>query len=217
MSTLVLIIGNKAYSSWSLRPWLLMKQGGIAFDEVSLSLYAEGAKQNLLRHSPSGRVPVLEDGDLRVWDSLAICEYLAEKYPDKRLWPADRKARAQARAVSAEMHSGFGQLRAQMPMNVRREIPHRAVPADVAAEIARIEAIWNDCRAKYAARGPFLFGAFSIADAMFAPVVSRLRTYGVPVGGAAQHYAREIHALPAMGEWIAGAHAETEVNPQYET
>jgi len=217
MSALVFVIGNKAYSSCSLRPWLLMKHSGIAFDEVRISLYSDGAKQNLLRHSPSGRVPVLEDGDLLVWDSLAICEYLAEKYPEKQLWPADFKARAQARAISAEMHSGFGQLRAQMPMNVRREIPRRIVPAEVATDIGRIEAIWNTCRAQHEDRGPFLFGAFSIADAMFAPVVSRLRTYGVPVGGAAQQYAREMYALPAMHEWIEGARAETEINPQYET
>lgn len=217
MSTLALVIGNKAYSSWSLRPWLLMKHAGIAFEEIRVSLYAADAKANLLRHSPSGLVPVLKDGDLRIWDSLAICEYLAEKYPERQLWPADSRARALARAISAEMHAGFARLRAHLPMNVRREIAARAVPDDVAPEIARILAIWNECRAQHGSRGPFLFGRFCIADAMFAPVVTRLRTYGVPVSGAAQSYAHGIYALPEMGEWIAAARAETEFNPQYET
>jgi glutathione S-transferase len=216
MPNLVLVIGNKAYSSWSLRPWLLMRQAGIPFDEVRLSLYAEGAKQNILQHSPAGKVPVLKDGGLTIWDSLAICEYLAERHPEKQLWPADVAARAHARAISAEMHSGFTNLRTLMPMNVRREIPGRTRTPEVAAEIARIETIWNDSRGRHGANGPFLFGAFCIADAMYAPVVSRLRTYGVALGGAAAQYAGVIHALPAMQEWIAGARAETEVNPQYE-
>jgi len=216
MPNLVLVIGNKAYSSWSLRPWLLMRQAGIAFDEVRVSLYAEGAKQTILQHSPAGKVPVLKDGGLTIWDSLAICEYLAERHPQKQLWPADTAARAHARAISAEMHSGFTHLRTQMPMNVRREIPGRARTSEVAAEIARIESIWNDCRSHHGATGPFLFGTFCIADAMYAPVVSRLRTYGVMLGGAAAQYASAIHALPAMQEWIAGARAETEINRQYE-
>ena len=217
MPNLVLVIGNKAYSSWSLRPWLLMKQAGIGFDEVRLSLYAEGAKQKILQHSPTGKVPVLKDGGLTIWDSLAICEYLAEKHPEKQLWPAEAAARALARAISAEMHSGFTNLRSQMPMNVRREIPGRAKTPEVIADVARIEAIWNDCRSRHGGRGPFLFGTFSIADAMYAPVVSRLRTYGVALGRQAGEYAASIHTLPAMQEWIAGAHAETEVNPQYES
>ena len=212
----VLVIGNKAYSSWSLRPWLLMKQSGIGFEEIRLSLFEEGAKQKILQVSATGKVPVLKDGDLTIWDSLAICEYLAEKYPEKRLWPTETAARACARSISAEMHSGFTELRARMPMNVRREIPGHAKTPGVVADVARIEAIWNDCRSRFGARGPFLFGAFSIADAMYAPVVSRLRTYGVALDGAAARYAAAIHALPAMQEWIAGAHAETEVNPQYE-
>ena len=216
MSNLVLVIGNKAYSSWSLRPWLLMKQAGIGFEEIRLSLYAEGAKQKLLQHSPTGKVPVLKDGDLTVWDSLAMCEYLAERHPEKQLWPTQPAARARARSISAEMHSGFANLRNQMPMHVRREIPGRARTPDVAAEVARIEAIWNECRSRYGADGPFLFGAFSIADAMYAPVASRFRTYGVALAGAGAQYVAAIHALPAMREWIADAHAETEVNPQYE-
>lgn len=212
----ILVIGNKAYSSWSLRPWLLMKQSGIGFEEIRLSLYADGAKQKILQYSATGKVPVLTDGNLAIWDSLAICEYLAETYPEKRLWPAETAARACARSISAEMHSGFTELRTRMPMNVRREIPGRAKTPGIVADVARIEAIWNDCRRRFGARGPFLFGAFSIADAMYAPVVSRLRTYGVTLAEEAGEYAASIHALPAMQEWIAGAHAETEVNPQYE-
>lgn len=217
MPNLVLVIGNKAYSSWSLRPWLLMKHAGIAFDEIRVSLYQEGAKQKLLQYSAAGKVPVLKEGELTIWDSLAICEYLAEKHPEKQLWPAHPAARARARSVSAEMHSGFTNLRNQMPMNVRREMPGRARTPEVVAEVARIEMIWNECRSRHGAGGPFLFGAFSIADAMYAPVASRLRTYGVALTGAAAPYATAIHALPAMQEWIAGAHAETEVNPQYES
>lgn len=217
MPNLVLVIGNKAYSSWSLRPWLLMKQAGIGFAEVRLSLYEEGAKQKVLQYSPAGKVPVLKDGDLTIWDSLAIFEYLAEKFPEKQLWPGETAARARARSISAEMHSGFTGLRTQMPMNVRREITGRARTAEIDADILRIEAIWNDCRGRFGTRGPFLFGAFCIADAMYAPVVSRLRTYGVALDGAAARYAEAIHALPAMQEWIAGARAETEVNPQYES
>ena len=216
MPSLVLVIGNKTYSSWSMRPWLLMRHAGIAFDEVRLSLYAEDARQNILLHSPTGKVPVLKDGALTIWDSLAICEYLAEKYPRLQLWPAEAAARARARAISAEMHSGFTNLRTQMPMNVRREIAGRETTPQVAAEIARIGTIWNECRQQSRSRGPFLFGSFSIADAMYAPVVSRLRTYRVALDGLAAQYAAAIHALPAMQEWIAAARAETEVNPQYE-
>ena len=216
MSNLVLVIGNKAYSSWSLRPWLLMKQASIGFEEIRLSLYEEGAKQKLLQHSAAGKVPVLKDGGLTVWDSLAICEYLAERHPEKQLWPAQPAARAHARSISAEMHSGFTNLRNQMPMNVRREIPGRAWKPEVTAEVARIETIWNECRSRHGADGPFLFGAFSIADAMYAPVASRFHTYGIALAGAGAQYAAAIHALAAMREWIAAAHAEAEVNPQYE-
>jgi glutathione S-transferase len=216
MPNLVLVIGNKAYSSWSLRPWLLMKQAGIAFEELRLSLYAQDARKTLLLHSPTGRVPVLRDAGITIWDSLAISEYLAEKYPRMQLWPVDVAARAHARAISAEMHSSFMTLRHQMPMNVRRKLPVRAKSAELDADIARVETIWNECRSRYSAAGPYLFGGFCIADAMYAPVASRLHTYGVPLGGAAGQYAMTIQALPAMQEWIAGARTETEVNPQYE-
>ncbi|HVY05891.1 MAG TPA: glutathione S-transferase family protein [Burkholderiales bacterium] len=216
MPGLVLIIGNKAYSSWSLRPWLLMKQAGIAFEESRISLYAQGARQKILAQSPAGKLPILKDGSLTIWDSLAIAEYLAEKHPRKQLWPGDAHTRARARAISAEMHSGFTNLRASMPMNVRREILGRERSAEVLDEIARIEAIWSECRRDHAGGGPFLFGEFCIADAMYAPVVSRFRTYGVALAEPAATYAATVMALPAMQEWIAGARAETEVNPRYE-
>lgn len=216
MAQLVLTIGNKAYSSWSLRPWLLMKHAGIRFAESRISLYAEGAKEKLLAQSPAGKVPVLKDGALTIWDSLAIAEYLAEKYPHKQLWPAKAAARAHARSICAEMHSGFTGVRSQMPMNVRRELLGRPRSAETEAEIARIAAIWNECRGLHAANGPFLFGAFSIADAMYAPVVTRFRTYGVELAEPAATYAATMLALPAMLEWVAAAHAETEVNPLYE-
>ncbi|HEX4986872.1 MAG TPA: glutathione S-transferase family protein [Burkholderiales bacterium] len=211
----VLVIGNKAYSSWSLRPWLLMRHAGIAFDEARVSLYQPGAKQVLLDHSGAGKVPVLHDGAQTIWDSLAIAEYLAEKHPEHGLWPADAAARAVARSVSAEMHSGFSSLRSQMPMNVRRRIP-RQPGAEAAADIARIQSIWVDCRKRFGAGGPFLFGAFSIADAMYAPVASRFQTYGVGLAEPAGAYAQTLLDLPAFQAWVTGARAETEVNPQYE-
>jgi glutathione S-transferase len=183
---------------------------------LRLSLYGQDARQALLTYSPTGRVPVLKDGAMTIWDSLAICEYLAEQYPRMQLWPTDVAERAHARSISAEMHSGFMILRSQMPMNVRRKLPRRTQSPDLDADIARIETIWNQCRALHSAQGPFLFGGFCIADAMYAPVASRLHTYGVSLGGAAGQYAAAMHALPAMQDWIAGARTETEVNPQYE-
>jgi len=216
MSRLKLVIGNKAYSSWSMRPWLLMTHAGIDFEEERLSLYQPGARERLLRHSGAAKVPVLKDGAVTVWDSLAICEYLSEKYPAKQLWPKDAAARAHARAVAAEMHSGFTSLRSQMPMNVRRQLSGRARSPEVLADIARITAIWAECRAGFGGAGPFLYGAFSIADAMYAPVATRFRTYGIELDGVAAQYASAILGLPAMAKWISDANAETEVNPQYE-
>ena len=205
---LKLIIGNKNYSSWSMRPWTLMTQAQIAFEEETVWLAEADTAANIARHSPSGSVPVLIDRDgrseLKVWDSLAICEYLAEKFPEKNLWPLDMAQRANARAISAEMHSGFTALRANLPMNIRNRYPghgrHADVATDVAtavdADIARISAIWRECVIK--SGGPYLFGAFTIADAMFAPVVFRLRTYGVALEGAAADYARAMLAAPAL-------------------
>lgn len=213
----ILVIGNKAYSSWSLRPWLLMRQSAIDFEEVRLPLHTEAWTAGIGRYSPSGKVPALMDGDIRIWDSLAICEYLAETHPAKALWPGERAARATARAVSAEMHSGFRDLRASMPMNVRRRLPGRGRTPETLRDVARMRAIWNDCRARFGARGDFLFGGFSIADAMYAPVASRFRTYEVELDPVCEAYVEAIHGLPAMQRWIAEAHAETEVIAQYET
>ena len=214
MAQYTLVIGNKAYSSWSMRPWLLMKEAGLAFDEVRIPLYQEGHDRKIRDYSPAGRVPVLVDGAVTVWDSLAICEYLAERHAEKNLWPAAAAARAHARAVSAEMHAGFAALRGNMGMNVRRSFPGVGMTPEVAKDIARIEQLWDDCLQRYG--GPFLFGAFGIADAMYAPVATRFRTYAVGLSAAAQRYADLLLALPAVAEWYAAAHAETEVLPQFE-
>lgn len=210
-----LYIGNKNYSSWSLRPWLLMRQAGIDFEEVRLRLeFAEGSafKARLAGLNPAGRVPVLVDGDLAVWDSLAIAEYLAEKFPERPLWPAERRQRARARSVCAEMHAGFVALRTHLPMNVELSMPEvgprlLAERPEVARDVARIVAMWEELLAQHG--GPFLFGAsFSIADAYFAPVCSRLRSYGVPVPAAVAGYVERLHQLPAMRQWCEEARAE---------
>jgi len=211
---LKLIIGNKNYSSWSLRAWLAARASGLVFEEIRIPLFIPGSRERILSHSPSGKVPCLIDHGLPVWDSLAICEYLAEKAP---LWPTDPAARAIARSVSAEMHSGFMELRRQMTMNIRKDYAgHGRTPA-VDADIVRIEAIWNDCRTRFGAKattpGPFLFGAFSAADAMYAPICFRFRTYGVKPAGAAGEYLATMLAHPWMLEWDAAAHAETESIP----
>jgi glutathione S-transferase len=217
MTTPILVIGNKAYSSWSLRPWLLLRHFDIPFREVTLPLYTASWKAEIEKYSPSGKVPVLIDGDLRVWDSLAICEYLAEAHPDRKLWPQARSARAAARAVSAEMHSGFRDLRNSMPMNVRRTFPGRGRNPATVADITRICSLWDECRIQFGRGGAFLFGDFCIADAMYAPVASRFRTYAIELDPAAQAYVDAIHRLPAMQRWIAEAAGETEVIEQYET
>lgn len=198
-----LIIGTKRFSSWSLRPWLAAKMAGIAFDEVVIALRQPETKANILEHSPSGKVPCLVDGDLVVWDSLAICEYLAEKAP--ALWPDDPVARAVARSVSAEMHAGFQNLRNMCSMDVLSDLPMAEIAPDLAPEIARINAIWTDCRTRFGDCGPFLFGRFSVADAMFAPVVTRFLTYHLPLDAVPAVYADAVMALPAMAEWIAAA------------
>ncbi len=214
MAQYTLVIGNKAYSSWSLRPWFLMKHAGIEFDEVRIPLYQDDHAAKIRDYSPSGKVPVLVDGGTTVWDSLAICDYLAERHPERRLWPADIGTRAHGRAISAEMHAGFAALRRAMGMNVRRSFPGVGMQAAVAADIARIEAIWIDSLKRYG--GPFLLGAFSIADAMYAPVATRFKTYAVALSATAQCYADMLLALPAMRVWYAAANAETEVLPQFE-
>ena len=214
MSELTLVIGNKNYSSWSLRPWLAMRVAGIPFAEHRIPLYGPGSKDQILVYSPAGKVPCLADGDLRVWDSLSICEYLAEKHPG--LWPQDPAARALARSVSAEMHSGFANLRAKMSMNIRKRYPGLGRTPESMADVARIVSLWSDCRARYGKGGRFLFGAFSIADAMYAPVVLRFRTYEVELPADCRAYSDAVLALPAMQDWIAAAMAETESLPQFE-
>jgi glutathione S-transferase len=210
MPPLTLVIGNKNYSSWSMRPWLLLRQADIPFEEVRIPLYQPDSAAQLAAWSPSGLLPALHDGDIRVWDSLAICEYVNERFPDKQLWPADTAARAVARAVSAEMHAGFGALRRDMSMNIRARYPGMGRTPECLAEVARILTIWTDCRARFGSGGDFLFGRFGIADAMFAPVVLRFQTYGVALMGAAKDYAEAVLALPAMQEWVADGVAETE-------
>lgn len=209
-----LIIGNKNYSSWSLRPWLLLEQAGIAFEEVVIALYTPGSREEILQYSPAGKVPVLIDGEIAIWDSLAICEHVAETRPG--LWPEARAARAHARAISAEMHSGFAELRNSMPMNCRASLPGLGRTPAVEYDIFRITSIWEDCRARYADAGPFLFGRFSIADAMYAPVVWRFNTYAVELPSAARDYADTMFALPAMQEWLTAARTEPQIIPQCE-
>jgi glutathione S-transferase len=209
----VLVIGNKNYSSWSLRAWLALKTAGVEFEERRIALDRPQTKTEILQHSPSGKVPCLVDGSLVVWDSLAICETANERYAAGSLWPVDPEARAHARAVTAEMHSGFVALRTHMPMDIRSSKPDVGAAAqgrsDVAADIQRIRTIWADCLTR--SGGPLLYGAFSIADAFYAPVATRFRTYGVALEPPLAAYVSAVFALPAMQQWIAAAGAETEV------
>ena len=198
-----LVIGNRNYSSWSLRPWLALKQSGLPFEESVIRLREVGTRAEIFKYSPSGKVPCLIDGETIVWESLAICEYLAEAVPS--LWPADRRRRAEARAISAEMHSGFGALRQSLPMEIDASKPYVERRAEVRADIARIVAIWQSCRERFAVGGPFLFGEFSIADAMFAPVVWRFITYAVELPAESRAWVETMTALPAMQEWRANA------------
>jgi glutathione S-transferase len=209
-----LIIGNKNYSSWSFRPWLAMKAAGIAFEETVISLDAKDFKERVTALSGAGKVPVLIDGDIRIGESLAILEYLAERFPAALLWPKDVDARARARAVASEMHAGFMPLRRHLPMNMRRPVRAHALDPGAAADIARIDAIWSECVAK--SGGPFLFGAFGAADAMYGPVVSRFHIYAVEVGTAARAYMRAVMALPAWSEWREAARREPWVLPHDE-
>lgn len=205
MPEFILVIGNKNWSSWSLRPWLVMKHAGIAFDEVHVQLRQHGTRQQNLQHSPSGKVPVLKHNGLTIWDSLAIAEYLAELFPQKQLWPADPAARARARSISAEMHAGFQALRTHLPMDILGRYPGKGLDGEgVAADIARVQEIWRDARAQWGAGGAFLFGGFSIADAMYAPVVARFMTYDVACDGGCKTYMDAIWNMPAMLEWRVG-------------
>jgi len=211
-----LIIGNKNYSSWSFRPWLAMKVAGIAFDETVLPLDASDFKAKLAVHGGAGKVPLLIDGETRIWESLAILEYLAERFPAASLWPREAAARAHARAIAAEMHSGFSSLRSRLPMNIHRPVIRRALDTDAAADAARIETIWIASRHRFGAGGPFLYGTFGAADAMYAPVVSRFHTYDVEVGAVARAYMAALMNLPAWNEWREAAVRETSVLPHDE-
>jgi len=210
MSQPTLVIGNKNYSSWSLRPWLALRMAGIPFDEVVIPLYEEASKPAILRHSAHGKVPILHHDARTVFESLAICEYAAELAPAAGLWPADPGARAHARSISCEMHAGFLALRSAMPMNVRARGRRLATPPSAAAEadVARVAALLEDCRDRFGAGGPFLFGAFGIADAMFAPVATRFRSYAVSLPPRAQAWCDAVLATPPMLEWERAALAE---------
>jgi glutathione S-transferase len=208
---LTLVIGNKNYSSWSMRPWVLMRQLGIPFEEVKLRFHSEEWTREIGGLSPSGLVPVLRRGGQAIWDTLAIVETLAEWHPGHGIWPADPVARAWARSICAEMHAGFRELRGTMPMNIRASHPGKGMTAATRADIARIEALWKETRARFGSGGPFLFGAFGAADAMYAPVAMRFHTYGVALAPESERYCRALRAAPGVHAWIEGALEEKEV------
>ena len=206
MSDLTLVIGNKNYSSWSLRPWMLLKHLGVEFREVLIRLDTPTTKDEIEKYAPSGRVPVLLDGELSVWDSLAICEYVAEL--SGRGWPQDARARAVARSVCAEMHSGFANLRMEWPMNARARNRRTVSTPGLEADVDRVDEIWNDCRRRFGAAGPWLFGEYSIADAMYAPVVLRFNTYGAPVSETARWYMAAALEDAVLQSWLAASKTE---------
>ena len=206
MAPLTLVIGNKNYSTWSLRAWLFMKHAGVEFQEILVPLDNPETREQLERYGPSGRVPVLRQGTLCVWDSLAICEYIAEL--SGRGWPQAPEARAVARSVCAEMHSGFTTLRSLWPMNARARNRRTAVTGALAADIERIDEIWNDCRSRFGSGGPWLFGDYSVADAMYAPAVLRFNTYGAHISQTARWYMASVLEDAALQEWLQGARQE---------
>lgn len=214
--TLKLVIGNKNYSSWSLRPWLVLTAFGIPFEEELVPLDAPDFKARVREHSPAGRVPVLIDGEAVVWESIAILEHLAERFPDKPIWPALPAARAHARSAATEMHGGFAGLRSALPMNLRRPVETRDVPDDAARDLRNIVRRWEEARERFGKGGPYLYGAFSAADAMYAPVVTRIRTYALPVDAVAEAYVDAIYAHPAFAAWREAALAETGILPEDE-
>lgn len=207
MPELEIVIGTKALSSWSLRPWLALKATGQKFKETLIELRQPDSKEQILKHSPAGLVPVLKHGSVTLWESLSICEYIAEAFPEAKLWPDDPGMRAVARCVATEMHGGFGAVRAAMSMDVKKRLPTPPMTDELKAQIARITQLWNDSRRNYGAKlgGPFLFGRFSIADCMYAPVTTRFTTYGVTVDPVSTAYIKAVADLPAMKEWIAAA------------
>ena len=210
MAALTLVIGNKNYSSWSMRPWVLLRELAIPFEERKLRFHSEEWAREIGRWSPSGMVPVLWRGKDAVWDTLAIVETLAEWHPDKGVWPADPAARAFARSMSAEMHAGFRDLRTTMPMNIRASHPGKGMTPGTRANVARIESLWGEARRRFGAAGPFLFGSFCAADAMYAPVVMRFSTYGVALGAEAAAYCEAVRAARGVDAWRREALAETE-------
>ena len=205
-----LIIGNRNYSSWSLRPWLLMSVHGVVFEEIRIPLYRADTDAALSAYTAAGKVPVLHDGVTVVWDSLAICEYVSEQYLDGGGWPTDAAARAEARSCSAEMHSGFFEIRGRLPMNCRATGRRVGMTPQLKAEVERIGSIWSGLRGRFAGRGPWLFGGFSIADCMFAPVVSRFRTYGIEMPGVCTKYMQHVLDMREMVQWYERAAVETE-------
>ena len=216
MSQLELVIGNKNYSSWSLRPWLVLRHFRIPFTEYRIPLYQGESKAVLLEHSPSGRAPVLHDGTTTVWDSLAIIEYLAEKHGEKDIWPVDREARAIARSISAEMHSGFEALRNHLPMNCRARGRTRALTEEAERDVMRVQEIWSSCRREFGDRGEWLFGDFSAADAMFAPVAIRFSGYGIRCDERGSAYVDSVLGHAALQEWMIQAQGESEVVEELE-
>lgn len=216
MADLHITIGNKNYSSWSLRPWIAMREKGLEFAETIIPLDQEDTASRILAGNPAGRVPFLKHNGLIIWESLAILEYLADAFPDKGFWPKDRAARALARCVANEMHAGFHALRQAAPMNLRRPKKPLKVDTPVLENVKRIEAIWRQCRKGFGAGGPFLFGEFSNADAMYAPVVTRLDTYMLPVGDDTRAYMEAVMATGAFREWKKAALAESWIVPSDE-
>ena len=216
MSDYTLVIGNKNYSSWSLRPWLWMRQVGIPFTEKRVALYTDTYKEELQLYFSNHKVPVLQDGELIVWDTLAILEYLAEKHPEANGWPADSRARAVARSISAEMHSSFSALRQAMPMNCRKVFPDFNYDDTVQQDIDRVCELWAYCRDEFGGDGPWLFGAFTMADAMYAPVVLRFQTYDVGLSSVAREYVKTMLENPHLVEWIEAGIDEPEIIAQSE-
>ena len=211
MSNLTLIIGNKNYSSWSLRPWVFMKQNQIEFDEKRVPLFTETTDEELSQYNSDFKVPVLKDGDLIVWDSLAILEYISENYLESDGWPREVSARAMARSMSCEMHSSFFNVRNELPMNCRKKFQNIKLSSEAKSEIERIKALWQQCRTRFGTAGEWLFGEYSIADAMFAPIALRLSGYNIPLDGVEQAYVQSVLRQPCIVEWVAAGKIEKEV------
>jgi len=207
---MTLVIGTRKWSSWSLRPWIAMKQAGLPFQEVAITLRQPDTRARILEYSAAGKVPILIDGMVVVWESLAILDHLADRFPTRGLWPAEPVARGYARAISTEMHSGFAALRRELPMDVSAELPTPDLSDEAKADIARVLSIWRDARRRFGDAGSFLFGRFTNADAMFAPVATRFRTYGIELDPVCRAYADAVLNLPAMVSWYRAAAEETE-------